>query len=599
MTLGTVLMLIQVFFAVVIGVYFWNLLRNQKSNRSAVDRESRKEMDKLRKLRSISLTKPLAEKTRPASMADIVGQKEGLRALKAALCSSNPQHVLVYGPPGVGKTAAARVILEEAKKNPLSPFRQDAKFTEIDATTARFDERGIADPLIGSVHDPIYQGAGAMGVAGIPQPKPGAVTKAHGGILFIDEIGELHPIQLNKLLKVLEDRKVFLESAYYHAEDPNIPLYIHDIFQNGLPADFRLVGATTRSPNDLPPALRSRCMEVYFRPLLPDEISRIAENAIQKIGFQPLPEAVDVVKRYATNGREAVNIIQLAAGLALSENRTLLGAADVEWVVNSSQLPPRPDRKIPAEPQVGLVNGLAVYGPSMGALLELEVTAIPAVPGKGQFAVTGVVDEEELGGGQRTLRRKSMAKGSVDNVLTVLRRCGLRPDNFDLHINFPGGTPVDGPSAGVAMAVAIASAVTGRPVDNKLAMTGEVSIHGRVKPVGGVIAKVEAAFQSGAETVLIPQENWQEIFDGLEGVKVIPVERMEQVFRHVFGEQITMDAPEHSVTDPAVAADTFAATAPFSVLHAIPAAPDAPPIEANSHRRETPISPSPGIPAQG
>jgi Lon-like ATP-dependent protease len=359
MTLSSILMFVQVFFAVVIGIYFWNLLRNQKTNRSAVDRESRKEMDKLRKLRSISLTKPLSEKTRPATISDIVGQKEGLRALKAALCSSNPQHVIVYGPPGVGKTAAARVILEEAKKNNRSPFRLEAKFTEIDATTARFDERGIADPLIGSVHDPIYQGAGAMGVAGIPQPKPGAVTKAHGGILFIDEIGELHPIQLNKLLKVLEDRKVFLESAYYHAEDSNIPLYIHDIFQNGLPADFRLVGATTRSPGDLPPALRSRCMEVYFRPLLPVEIGQIAENAIQKIGFGPRPDVLDVVRRYATNGREAVNIIQLAAGLAISENREELSAADVEWVVNSSQLPPRPDRKVPSKPQVGHVNGLA------------------------------------------------------------------------------------------------------------------------------------------------------------------------------------------------------------------------------------------------
>lgn len=568
MALSTILMFVQVFFAVVIGIYFWNLLRNQKNNRSAVDRESRKEMDKLRKLRSISLTKPLAEKTRPATLADIVGQKEGLRALKAALCSSNPQHVLVYGPPGVGKTAAARVILEEAKKNKNSPFRFEAKFTEIDATTARFDERGIADPLIGSVHDPIYQGAGAMGVAGIPQPKPGAVTKAHGGILFIDEIGELHPIQLNKLLKVLEDRKVYLESAYYHAEDSNIPLYIHDIFQNGLPADFRLVGATTRSPNDLPPALRSRCMEVYFRPLLPDEIGQIAENAIQKIGFAPRSDTLEVVKRYATNGREAVNIIQLAAGLVLSENREELSAADVEWVVNSSQLPPRPDRKIPSKPQIGFVNGLAVYGPSMGALLEIEVTAIPTLPGHGQFNITGVVEEEELGGGQRTLRRKSMAKGSLDNVLTMLRRNGFQPENFDLHINFPGGTPVDGPSAGVAMAVAIASAMTKQPVDNKLAMTGEVSIHGGVKPVGGVIAKVEAAFQSGAETVLIPKENWQAIFDGIEGVKVIPVDRMEDVFRHVFGDQVTWIEPKRQVNELPVAADSFAAAPASSVLHA-------------------------------
>jgi Lon-like ATP-dependent protease len=583
MTLSTILMLVQVFFAVVIGIYFWNLLRNQKNNRSAVDRESRKEMDKLRKLRSISLTKPLSEKTRPATITDIVGQKEGLRALKAALCSSNPQHVLVYGPPGVGKTAAARVILEEAKKNKLSPFRQDAKFTEIDATTARFDERGIADPLIGSVHDPIYQGAGAMGVAGIPQPKPGAVTKAHGGILFIDEIGELHPIQLNKLLKVLEDRKVFLESAYYHAEDSNIPLYIHDIFQNGLPADFRLVGATTRSPGDLPPALRSRCMEIYFRPLLPEEIGQIAENAIHKIGFTPRSDALEVVKRYATNGREAVNIIQLAAGLALSESRVEMSAADVEWVVNSSQLPPRPDRKVPTMPQIGLVNGLAVYGPSMGALLEIEVTAIPALNGKGQFNITGVVEEEELGGGQRTLRRKSMAKGSLDNVLTVLRRNGFQPENFDLHINFPGGTPVDGPSAGVAMAVAIASAITKQPVDNKLAMTGEVSIHGGVKPVGGVIAKVEAAFQSGADTVIIPKENWQAIFEGLEGVKVIPVDSMEDVFRHVFGDHMIRMEPEWPLNERPVAADAFAAAPAGSILHIVNARSESAALDGSTH----------------
>lgn len=539
MNLSIVLMVIQVFFAVVIGLYFWNLLRNQKANRSVVDKESRKEMDKLRKLRSVSLTKPLAEKTRPQTMGDIIGQRDGLRALKAALCSANPQHVIIYGPPGVGKTAAARVVLEEAKKNPSSPFLPEAKFTEIDATTARFDERGIADPLIGSVHDPIYQGAGAMGVAGIPQPKQGAVTKAHGGILFIDEIGELHPVQMNKLLKVLEDRKVFLESAYYNSEDTNIPLYIHDIFQNGLPADFRLVGATTRSPQEIPPAIRSRCMEVYFRPLLAEEIAEVAKNAVKKIGFPPCPGAIEVVKKYATNGREAVNVIQLAAGVALSEKRELISAADIEWVVNSSQIPPRPDRKVPAEPQVGFVNGLAVYGPNMGTLLEIEVSAIPAVSGKGQFTITGVVDEEELGGGSRTLRRKSMAKGSVENVLTVLRRFGLQPQHYDLHINFPGGTPIDGPSAGIAMAAAIASAIRGLPIDNKLAMTGEVGIHGNVKPVGGVLAKVEAAFQAGAERVIIPRENWQAIFEGLEGLQVIPVDRVDEVFRHVFPQSET------------------------------------------------------------
>lgn len=275
-----------------------------------------------------------------------------------------------------------------------------------------------------------------MGVAGIPQPKPGAVTKAHGGILFVDEIGELHTIQMNKLLKVLEDRKVILESAYYNSEDTHTPAYIHDIFQNGLPADFRLVGATTRSPHEIPPALRSRCMEIFFRALLPEEIGQIAEDAISKIGFGANPEAVEVVKRYATNGREAVNIVQLAAGLALTENRDELRASDLEWVASSSQIQPRPDRKVPSLPQVGFVNGLAVYGPNMGALLEIEVSAVPVMKGKGVYNITGVVDEEEIGGGSRTLRRKSMAKGSVENVITVLRSMGLEPSNYDLHINF-------------------------------------------------------------------------------------------------------------------------------------------------------------------
>lgn len=547
MNVMTIVMLVQLFFGIVIGLYFWNLLRSQKTNRSAVDRESRKELDKLRKMRSISLSKPLSERTRPATLGDIVGQKDGLRALKAALCSANPQHVIIYGPPGVGKTAAARVVLEEAKKNPSSPFKGDAKFTELDATTARFDERGIADPLIGSVHDPIYQGAGAMGVAGIPQPKPGAVTKAHGGMLFIDEIGELHPTQMNKLLKVLEDRKVFLESAYYNSEDAHTPAYIHDIFQNGLPADFRLVGATTRSPHELPPAIRSRCMEIYFRSLLPTEIGRIAEDAIHKLGFGACPEAVEVVKRYATNGREAVNMIQLAAGLALTEQRERLNAADVEWVASSSQIQPRPDRKIPGLPQVGFVNGLAVYGPNMGMLLEIEVTAVPVAPGKGTYNITGVVDEEEIGGGSRTLRRKSMAKGSVENVLTVLRTIGLCPHDFDLHINFPGGTPIDGPSAGIAMAVAVASAIRGIPIDHEIAMTGEVSIHGHVKPIGGVVAKVEAAFQAGAKKVIIPQDNWQSLFEGIDGLQVIPVQSVAEVFQHVFGEEIK---PNQAVLKP-------------------------------------------------
>ena len=91
----------------------------------------------------------------------------------------------LYGPPGVGKTTAARIALEESRKLKFTPFDKTSKFVEVDGTTLRWDPREITNPLLGSVHDPIYQGAGALGIAGIPQPKEGAVTKAHGGILFI------------------------------------------------------------------------------------------------------------------------------------------------------------------------------------------------------------------------------------------------------------------------------------------------------------------------------------------------------------------------------------------------------------------------------
>jgi Lon-like ATP-dependent protease len=532
MSLGHAFVLINLFFAIVIGLYFWNLLRQQQSNKSAVDRESRKEMEKLHRMQRVALTEPLAEKTRPASFDEIVGQNDGLKALRAALCGPNPQHVIIYGPPGVGKTAAARLVLEEAKRNPLSPFTESAAFVEVDATTARFDDRGIADPLMGSVHDPIYQGAGPLGIAGIPQPKPGAVTKAHGGVLFIDEIGELHPIQMNKLLKVLEDRRVFLESAYYSSEDKNIPAHIHEIFQKGLPADFRLVGATTRMPSELPPALRSRCLEVFFRQLHPDEVALIAKNAARKVEFAIEDEAVDVVKRYATNGREAVNMVQIAAGIVQSEGRQTITKADIEWVVNSGHYSPRPEKTVPAEPQVGFVNGLAVYGPNMATLIEVEASAIPTDAGKGRLTVTGIMDEEEMGGPGVTLRRRSMARSSLDNVLTVLRRdLALRPQDFDIHVNFPGGVPIDGPSAGITMVTAIYSAVTGFPVDNRVAMTGEVSIRGLVKPVGGIVAKVEAARLAGARKVIIPKENWQDAFGALteEGVEVVPVTHIQEV----------------------------------------------------------------------
>lgn len=525
-----ILVVIQMFFTIVMGLYFFNALKGQQSAKVVIDKDNKKESDHLRKLRSIHLTEPLTEKSRPSKFEEIIGQEKGIKALQAALCGPNPQHVIIYGPPGVGKTAAARLVLEYAKKKTYSPFKEYANFTEIDATTVRFDDRGIADPLIGSVHDPIYQGAGHLGVAGIPQPKPGAVTKAHGGILFIDEIGELHPIEMNKLLKVLEDRRVFFDSAYYSSTDNNMPAYIKDIFDNGLPADFRLVGATTRSPDEISPALRSRCVEIFFRSLLPDEIEKIAENAVMKTGFTLEDKACKLVGKYCGNGRECVNLVQLASGIALNDDRKTIKVSDVEWVIENGQYTPRPDKKIKSKPEVGFVNALAVYGANLGTVMEIEASAKKVSLRKGRIKITGIVDEEEINNSTGKSRRKSTAKCSVENVITVIERVfNIDCDNYDLHINFPGGAPVDGPSAGISIASAVYSAIMNIAVDNEVAMTGELSIHGEVKPIGGVNAKIQAAVKAGAKTIIIPEDNWQDGFEQLKDAKVVPVKNIKEV----------------------------------------------------------------------
>lgn len=489
-----------------------------------------KKREKLEKLDSIHLTQSVMELLRPRDFSEIVGQERAVKSLLAKLSSPYPQHLLLYGPPGVGKTTAARLVLEAARKKPASPFREDAPFVETDGTTLRWDPRDITNPLLGSVHDPIYQGAQkTLADSGIPEPKPGLVTEAHGGILFIDEIGEMDEMLQNKLLKVLEDKRAYFESAYYDPTDPKVPPYIRKLFEEGAPADFVLIGATTRDAGHINPALRSRCAEIYFEPLTPKHIEAIVQNAAAKLKVALEPGVAALISEYTVEGRKAINILADAYSLALEKadgrmEGLTIGREAVYEVAQVSRLYQFVTKKARHTAVQGHIFGLGVAG-FLGSVIEIEAVAFPARE-KGK----GTVRFNETAG--------SMAKDSVFNAASVMRQLtGKDIHDYDVHINVIGGGNIDGPSAGTAILACIVSAVTGRRIRQDVAVTGEISLAGRVRPVGGVFEKAYGARQAGIKTLVIPKENERDIPEDLLGLDIHAVETAEEAFQLIFEEE--------------------------------------------------------------
>ncbi|HHY78367.1 MAG TPA: ATP-dependent protease, Lon family [Clostridiales bacterium] len=470
----------------------------------------------LEKKKSITLSRQISDILRPQKEDEIIGQSKGVKSLISKIASPFPQHVIIYGPPGVGKTSAARIALKLAKEKEYSPFRKDAPFIEVNGATLRWDPREAVNPLLGSVHDPIYQGAKKdLSEVGIPEPKPGMVTEAHGGILFIDEIGELDEMLQNKLLKVLEDKKVSFESSYYDENSDEIPKYIHMLFKEGAPADFILIGATTRRPEEINPALRSRCAEIFFEPLSPEDIQDILENGANRLGISIDEDAKELISRCVYDARKAINVLLDCYSSFLYENpkdkvvidydraRMVLGPL-VRDEYNLNRM----------GKEIGKIYGAGVSR-YYGSIIEFEALAFKR--------------EDERGSVRFNETAGSMIRDSLFNALTVLKyNMGINPDEYDIHVNCVGGAKVDGPSAGLALTCLLYSAIMKKPVPKDCCITGEISITGDVKAVGGVREKINAAIREGFKYMLIPYGNKKDAAD-IKGINIVYVGNIKEV----------------------------------------------------------------------
>ena len=495
-----------------------SIIKKQKGTENS---KTTAKLERLEKLDSKNINKNVMSLLRPEIFEEVVGQERAIKSLISKMSSPYPQHIILYGPPGVGKTSAARLALEAAKKLRFTPFDEDSKFIEVDGTTLRWDPREITNPLLGSVHDPIYQGSKRdLAEVGVPEPKTGLVTEAHGGVLFIDEIGELDEILQNKLLKVLEDKRVEFTSSYYDPDDENIPKYIKYLFENGAPADFVLIGATTKDPSQINPALRSRCTEVYFEPLSSNDIEGIINNAAKKLDVKLEEGVSELISRYTIEGRKAVNILSDAYGYCLynlnGEDSKIITVKDVEEVISIGRYTPFERVKNLETYEVGHIHGLGVSG-FIGSTIEIEAAVFPAKK-KG----AGTIKFNDTAG--------SMAKDSVFNAASVIRSLTDKDiRDYDIHVNVIGGGKIDGPSAGAAITICIISALLKKGIRQDLAVTGEISLRGNIKPVGGIFEKIYGARRKGIKLAVVPKDNEKEIPLGLKDIEVKSISHIEEL----------------------------------------------------------------------
>ena len=442
----------------------------------------------------------------------------------------------LVGPPGVGKTSLGKSIAKatgrEFVRMSLGGVRDEAEI------------RGHRRTYIGSMPGKIIQ---SMRKAKTANP-----------LFLLDEID-----------KMGMDFRGDPSSALLEVLDPEQNASFNDHY---LEVDYDLSNVmfvTTANTLNIPAPLMDRMEIIRIAGYTEDEKAEIARahlipNAVKKHGLAPKEWRIEdgalktLIRRY-TREAGVRNLEREISNLARKAVKEILLAKKGKQVVvteaNISDylgVPKYRYGEAGTEDQIGAVTGLA-WTEVGGELLTIEGVMMP---GKGRMTVTGNLRDV----------MKELISAAASYVRSRAVDFGLEPplfDRRDIHVHVPeGATPKDGPSAGVAMATAIVSVMTGIPVHREIAMTGEITLRGRVLPIGGLKEKLLAALRGGLKKVLIPEENAKDLVDIPQSVKneleIVPVARMEEVLKHALVSQpvpIVWNEPPPALTPPAAGDD--------------------------------------------
>jgi ATP-dependent Lon protease len=415
----------------------------------------------------------------------------------------------LVGPPGVGKTSLgksiARATGREFVRMSLGGVRDEAEI------------RGHRRTYIGSMPGKIIQSM--------------RKAKTSNPLILLDEID-----------KMGMDFRGDPSAALLEVLDPE---QNHTFNDHYLEVDYDLSNVmfvTTANTLNIPPALLDRMEVIRIAGYTEEEKVEIARkhlipNAIKKHGLDAKEWSIDddgllmLIRRY-TREAGVRNLERELSNLSRKAVKEILISKSKKVAVTPHNLPdflgvPKfRYGEVESEDLVGVVTGLA-WTEVGGELLTIEGVMMP---GKGKMTVTGNlrdVMKESISAAASYVRSRSVSFGVEPPLF----------DRRDIHVHVPeGATPKDGPSAGIAMATAIVSVVTAIPVRRDIAMTGEVTLRGRVLPIGGLKEKLLAALRGGIKKVLIPEENAKDLAEippsVKNGLEIVPVARMEQVLEH-------------------------------------------------------------------